>query len=336
MGPREAWHPLCRSSRLGVRPLVVELQGRPIVLFREANGRPAALLDRCPHRNAPLSAGRVRSDGIECGYHGWTFDGSGRCLRIPGLDGEADAKGRRAEALATRESDGLIFAWGVPGAEPEGEPFASELEEASRYTKIDYEFAMESSLHAALENILDVPHTAYLHGGLFRRKDVSNEITALVRRGRDRVEAEFLGEPRPSGLAGRVFAPGGGVVKHFDRFVLPSTAQVEYGIGEDAHLVTTSHLLAESPTRTRLFSTIRYRTRLPGFLLLPVFAPIAWFILRQDAVMLKKLTDTVERFGGERHSSTELDLLGGTIAQLLRDGPADTDPDDERRVTFRA
>ena len=55
---RRAWYVACFSDELGATPIVRELFGQPLVLYRGAEG-PAALLDRCPHRNVPLSAGRV-------------------------------------------------------------------------------------------------------------------------------------------------------------------------------------------------------------------------------------------------------------------------------------
>jgi phenylpropionate dioxygenase-like ring-hydroxylating dioxygenase large terminal subunit len=64
----------------------------PLVLFR-SQGRAAALLDRCPHRNVPLSLGRVLADGrLECAYHGWQFDYEGVCRKIPGLANEEAAR----------------------------------------------------------------------------------------------------------------------------------------------------------------------------------------------------------------------------------------------------
>src|SRR6185369_15247542 len=66
--PRRWWYPVARSSELGRRPLAVTLMDSPLVMFRGANGAPAVLLDRCEHRNYPLSLGRVTGDGVlECG-----------------------------------------------------------------------------------------------------------------------------------------------------------------------------------------------------------------------------------------------------------------------------
>ena len=89
-------------------------------------------------------------------------------------------------------------------------------------------FSANGSIHAVAENALDVPHTAYLHGGLFRTSSGKpREIEVVVSRYADRVEAEYIGESRPSGLTGRLLAPGGGIVTHVDRFILPSITQVD-------------------------------------------------------------------------------------------------------------
>ena len=66
------------------------LLGQPLVVFRTTNGQPAVLEDRCAHRHAPLSAGRVCSGELECPYHGWRYGGSGEVKRVPAL-GEATA-----------------------------------------------------------------------------------------------------------------------------------------------------------------------------------------------------------------------------------------------------
>jgi phenylpropionate dioxygenase-like ring-hydroxylating dioxygenase large terminal subunit len=61
--PTRWWYVACRSSELRRRPLACTLLGTPLVLFRGEHERPAALLDRCPHRNVPLSLGRVLESG---------------------------------------------------------------------------------------------------------------------------------------------------------------------------------------------------------------------------------------------------------------------------------
>lgn len=313
------WYILCQSGALKKKPLALTLLGTPLVLFRDESGQAAALLDRCPHRNTPLSLGEVRGDVLQCSYHGWQFDAHGECRAVPGLPGEPQSKGRRVEAYATREQQGFVWVYGTPDVEPERAPFQFPLLEEKGYTTVVQEMTVEASVHAAAENALDVPHTAYLHGGLFRsRSGQRREIAVKVRRSSDRVEAEYIGERRPSGLVGRILAPGGGEVTHIDRFILPSIAQVEYKLGHSTHICVTTALTPVHDYQTRLFSAVSLRLPVPGWLIAPVLRPIGMRIFQQDAEILKRQTETIKQFGGEQFSSTEIDVLGGPMYRLLK------------------
>ncbi len=314
----QSWFILCTSRELGRKPLARTLQGTPLVLFRTVEGKPAALADRCPHRNVPLSLGRVVEGTLQCAYHGWRFDAAGQCRAIPGFTGEPGAKSRCATQYATREQEGFVWVYSTPGVEPTSEPFRFPLLDAYGYSTVRRTLRAKGSLHALLENTLDVPHTAFLHGGLFRTEKKRNEIEVVVRRGADRVEAEYVGEPRPEGIVGRLLAPGGGVVQHFDRFLMPSIAQVEYRIGSESHVLVTSAMTPVDDWDTLVYAVVTFRLPLPHWLIKPFITPVALHIFRQDARILEKQTETIHRFGSELFASTEVDVLGTSILRLLR------------------
>ena len=81
---RPGWHPLAlsadieRGTSAGTRVNEAEL-----VVWRDHSGVAHVWEDRCPHRGMRLSFGFVRNDQLACLYHGWQFDGSGRCRLIP-------------------------------------------------------------------------------------------------------------------------------------------------------------------------------------------------------------------------------------------------------------
>lgn len=337
----DAWYVACPSSDLGKKkPLALQVLGVPLAVWRTSSGAPAAVLDRCPHRNVPLSMGRVEQGDLECGYHGWRFDGCGKLTAVPGLPilqpgvddssskrDRLDGPGRCAESYRVVERDGFVWVWLSPR-----DPAETNFKQPLRLTQLDGEgyvhirrsMRVEGTLHSTLENILDVPHTAFLHGGLFRTSEKKHEIEAIVQRRTDGVEAEFVGEPRPSGIVGRVLSPSGGLVQHWDRFLLPSTAQVEYRIGDENHVLVTSLCTPVSETVTDMHAVVSLRTRMPVSLLAAFAAPIAWTILGQDKVILKAQTAVVDRFGTERFSSTSIDLLGPYILHLLKKAEAGT------------
>lgn len=313
------WYILCESQQLRDKPIAVTLLNTPLVLFRDISGGAGALLDRCPHRNVPLSLGAVKGKNLECVYHGWQFDRRGMCQVIPGLIDEQKSIGRRVPAFAVREQEGFIWVYATPEVEPEREPFHFPFIGERNYTTVRQTVEAESSIHAVAENALDVPHTAYLHGGLFRSATSKrNEIEVVIRRWHDRVEAEYIGEPRPPGLAGRILAPGGGTVTHFDRFILPSIVQVEYRLGNQSHLCVTSALTPIADFHTRLFAVTSFRLPIPGWLVALFLRPLALRIFQQDAGMLKRQTETIRHFDGEQYMSTEIDVLGPQIYRLLK------------------
>lgn len=336
------WYVACLAGELKKTPIARVLLGTPIVLYRDGSGRAAALLDRCPHRNVPLSLGRVADTGrLECPYHGWQFEPNGRCSLVPGLCDEQISETRRAPSFAVRERAGLVWVWATPDQEPAGEPFDLPLVGAPGYTTVTRTVQAEATLHATIENALDVPHTAYLHRGLFRGNAAKNEITAVVRRSGDRVEAEYLGEPRPPGLAARVLSPSGGEVQHWDRFVLPSVAQVEYRLGSENHILVTALGTPVSDFVTRLHAVVSLKLRLPTALVKPLLMPLALRIFEQDSVILRQQSETIRRFGGEQYMSTEIDVLGQHVWRLLRaaergEVKADAETVVERSIRFMA
>jgi hypothetical protein len=193
---------------------------------------------------------------------------------------------------------------------------------------------MPGPLEAVAENALDVPHTAFVHAGLFRKNADRKPIEVVVRALDGGVEAQFIGEERPKGLVGRLLAPQGGEVFHWDRFLLPCIAQVEYRLSERSHIVVTAALTPRTPTVTEIFATVAVKVPIPNGVLRHVFKPVAMGILRQDIEILRRQTEQVERFGGEEFASTEIDVLGLRIKKLLREAASGrvTTTQPERRI----
>lgn len=115
------WYLAALSSELKRNaPLRRILMGEPIVLGRTKSGTAFALRDVCPHRAAPLSAGRLRDVGgesaLECPYHAWAFSVlDGRCLSVPALtvDDRRDPSTVRTRRFRLAESNGLVWIyWG--------------------------------------------------------------------------------------------------------------------------------------------------------------------------------------------------------------------------------
>jgi nitrite reductase/ring-hydroxylating ferredoxin subunit len=336
--PRRFWYPVVPSGELGRRPLAVTLWGTPLAVFRDASGMPHALVDRCPHRNAPLSLGRVTPEGhLACAYHGWRFDGRGACVAVPGLaEAAAVVRPRSVTAHPACERDGFVWVWADPAVDPVGEPFRLPDLRGPGCARRVFRYDLDCTLHAALENALDVPHTAFLHRGVFRGGE-PREIRAVRRPLPGGIEVSYEGEP--VGMGRFRARPGAPTFEHWDRFFLPSVAQVEYRVAGWLHIINTILHLPLEPFRTRAWFVVQYWTRLPAPLVAPVVALRGRRILGQDARMLAAQTANIRRFGGEQYASTELDVMGRAIWTLLRRAEraaddegvavADTSDDDE-------
>src|SRR5436190_23210709 len=98
-GLRNYWYPVLQSDELPERkPIGFMVLGEPLVAWRDAQGKPCVVRDRCPHRSIKLSVGRVYDGQLQCILHGLRFDGEGRCVMIP-WDDEEDGK-RKAPSVA--------------------------------------------------------------------------------------------------------------------------------------------------------------------------------------------------------------------------------------------
>jgi phenylpropionate dioxygenase-like ring-hydroxylating dioxygenase large terminal subunit len=313
------WYVVAASQDVRSKPRPVSLNGLPLVTFRDSSGRSVALLDRCSHRNAPLSAGRVVGGNIQCHYHGWQFDGAGACQAVPGLCGEPDHPARRVPSFACRDSQGWVWVYSEADVDPDLDPYEIPFADHPGYLTIRQHLEMPGPLDAVAENALDVPHTAFVHAGLFRKNKDRKPIEVVIRALAGGVEAQFIGEQRPEGLAGRILAPQGGEVFHWDRFILPCIAQVEYRLSDRSHIIATTALTPRTPKVTDMFATVAAKAPIPNALLRTVFKPVAMRILRQDVEILRRQTEQVERFGAEDFASTEIDVLGLRIKKLLRE-----------------
>jgi len=81
---RNQWYIILESSEVKQgKPVGVTRMGEKLVLWRDAEGKVVCMKDQCPHRGVALSCGKLIDGLIECPFHGFQFDGSGRCTLIP-------------------------------------------------------------------------------------------------------------------------------------------------------------------------------------------------------------------------------------------------------------
>jgi phenylpropionate dioxygenase-like ring-hydroxylating dioxygenase large terminal subunit len=169
--PMNCWWVAAFSDEVGEAPIGRWLLDTPVMLYRKADGTTVALEDRCPHRSAPLSLGCRRGDAIECGYHGFTFDADGSCIRAPSMRVVPSAI--RVAAYPVTES--YPFVWVYLG-DPErlhdvpARPVLGWAEDDS-FSVIHGRIDIAANYMLLKENVLDLTHFGFVHAATFKITD---------------------------------------------------------------------------------------------------------------------------------------------------------------------
>lgn len=259
---RNTWYVAAWGHEIGPGQLLArKLLDTHVVLFRDDAGRPAALLDRCPHRFAPLSAGHVDQDIVVCGYHGLGFAGSGACARNP--HGPV-LRNMAVPSFATHEAHRAIWIWmgEQDRADPALIPDLSYLASAPDTAFSCGNIVAKGNYEVFVDNIMDLSHTDYLHPTTLGGAGITGTRPTIVEAG-DYVDVTwFAPNTRPSPLlAGlfpdlpattdfwqrvRWFAPG--VMRLTAATVAAGGAEDEALANVNAHIVT-----PETPTSSHYF-----------------------------------------------------------------------------------
>jgi phenylpropionate dioxygenase-like ring-hydroxylating dioxygenase large terminal subunit len=160
---REYWYPVAYTSEVTTAPRRVRVLGDDYVVWRGSpDGPVGAAVDECPHRAARLSQGWVADGDLVCPYHGWSFDVSGACTRIPQNDPDKPIP-PRARALSTLVEERYGLVWLCPGMPRASIP---DLPEAADPEYVIIHELMETWAASApriTDNALDVSHLSWVH-----------------------------------------------------------------------------------------------------------------------------------------------------------------------------
>jgi vanillate O-demethylase monooxygenase subunit len=185
--PRNQWYVAAWSHEVGRQLFERTLLGEPVVFYRTEHGAPVAVAGRCPHRRFPLGRGTLVGDAIECGYHGWTFDCSGACVRIPSQESYIPPAFRvRTYPLVERWR--WIWIWmGDPAkADPSLIPDHRylQLEQSSWLACVGGREPLNARYQLMNENVLDLTHVTFVHAKTIGTKTIASAAIAIEDRGR--------------------------------------------------------------------------------------------------------------------------------------------------------
>jgi phenylpropionate dioxygenase-like ring-hydroxylating dioxygenase large terminal subunit len=169
---RRFWHPVARSDAVtSAAPLVVEVLGERLVVFRTDAGTATALRDVCAHRGTALSLGKVSGGNIECPYHGWVYGADGRCTRIPSLSEDAPVPPKaQVPTYPCRERFELLWV-NLAGAADATLPTFADWGDESLREVVCGPYHLEASAPRVVENNVDQAHFPFVHEGVLGTRD---------------------------------------------------------------------------------------------------------------------------------------------------------------------
>lgn len=262
---RQAWYAGAWSEELTSSLLGRTILGERVVLFRKADGAPAAIGGTCPHRFAPLERGKFDGVNVSCPYHGLTFDSSGQCVRNPHGDGRIP-KNALVRSFPVTEKDTVVWIWmGDPEqAAPELIPDFSPINDTRSFTRTAGKVLdMPLRWDLMLDNLLDLSHAGFLHLGNLGSEAFSRARMQVEKSG----NRLWVNNLYPNGLPAPVFI-GTGACKpdlyvdywvnvrwdppgfmYFDAGITPTGRPREEGV----QLNSIQLLTPETPTSTHYF-----------------------------------------------------------------------------------
>lgn len=308
------FHPVLPAHELRKKPLRIELAGRAYALFRDGTGKAAALADACPHRFAPLSAGRVSKEGrLTCPYHGWNFDAEGHG-RSPS---QPDLKKCDARALQVVERHGYLWVASRDTPVSAFPDFAPEGHEATG----SFSMLFRAPLHVALDNFSEDEHTPFVHTRLGWDDHNASAIEFSAENHEDHTEVHYRAPQREAWLIQLLLLKKGDFF-HNDWVTRFDPVRTSYSIhwrspsGEPRpflyHFAIFMVPETEKTTRFHVFSFVkvldpRFRPLLPVVRLAqPV---LAWFEIRDDALFIPTVADTPYSLKGMRLGKYDKPLI---------------------------
>jgi phenylpropionate dioxygenase-like ring-hydroxylating dioxygenase large terminal subunit len=317
------WHPIAFSSSVGRRPAAARLMGRRLVVGRDGGGA-FVLDDRCPHRGAPLSLGRMEEGALTCPYHGWRFGRGGACLAVPG----SRVTGAPATARPCVERAGLV--WTSLAEAPDPFPRLPDAMEDDSLDRFWWPLgASPAGLLDAIENHLDPAHPHHVHPWMVRSPGRRRPVEVSVRSGPWGAEAVYHEGSTPAGLMPRLLE--GKRSRSIGRYYPPTVAEVAFEGERGLSLSVAVVFGPEEGGLTRPWAHFATRRGpAPAWLKRALLKAFHLPVLAQDRRMLR-LQQEWRQGEPPSYATGPLDVMGPTIWRLANGLP---EPERERSLAM--
>lgn len=332
------WYVVALSSQLQPNTVLGRtVLGEWLAVFRGDDAKAVALRDRCMHRNSRLSRGKVCEGRLQCPYHGWVYDKTGKVVVVPaeGQDFKVlDA--RRAKQYDTKEQDGYVYVRLAENPSEEFEPFQMPYYGKPGWETVRVINRFRNNVTNCAENFIDIPHTASVHPGVFRTPR-QQQLEMTVHRQNGSVFVEYRNETTNLGWFARFLNRCGGEIRHTDSFHMPNVTSVEYDMAPRRRLFITSQCVPESGDSTLVYTDVTFNYGIWNKIARLFIRWTAQYIIRQDVEALGIQWDAIKKYGTQ-FANTPTDTIHIFVESIRNKIEAGEDPrelpDKSVQVTF--
>ena len=158
------WYIVMDSKQVKNKPVGVTRMGEKLVFWRDGNGKVSCLRDKCAHRGVALSKGEILDGQLQCPFHGFEYDASGKVIKIPANGENAPVPERfKVHNYPTHEAHGFIWIWWGDDPPEDLKPprFFDDIDAGFRYGQVRDPWKAHYS--RVIENQLDVMHLPFVH-----------------------------------------------------------------------------------------------------------------------------------------------------------------------------
>ena len=338
MGFDDFWYIVALSDRLRADTVLSRtVLGEWLVVFRDEEGQAVVLRDRCSHRNNRLSTGKVCAGRLQCSYHGWVYDRQGQVIAVP-AEGEdfQPSPALKAHRYPTCERDGYVYVRLAETPTKVIEPFPMPHYQEPRWSTVRVINQFANNVTNCVENFIDIPHTAFVHPGIFRNAR-HQQLEMTVSRRLGSVFIDYRNETNNLGWYTRFLNRGGTEITHTDRFMMPNITSVEYKLGRDRQILITSQSIPETDDSTLVYTDVTFNYGIWNHLARPFVWWTAQRIIGQDVQILGIQGETIAKYvTGFAHTPADtIHIFVESIREAIARGEdPDLLPDRSVDITF--
>ena len=175
---RNQWYVAALSEEITRTPMRRTILEQDILLYRNQEGKPIGLQNRCAHRSFPLHLGALNGDNIVCGYHGFEYNTEGRCVHVPALGKPRPTI--RIQPYPVVEIGPFVWIWaGDPEAIDHGKLMKQPWFTESGWRYVSGYIPIEANYLGMHENLFDLSHFPFLHTFAKAHVELAGELTKV-------------------------------------------------------------------------------------------------------------------------------------------------------------